>query len=139
MTDRELLEQAARAIGGRLDGATWDEEMRAMRTVSKPTPYGLAWNYWNPLSYDGEALKLAVERRVFHENIGLFDLYFGEETAAGRSEEEATRRAIVRTVGALGRPALSWCQACGEGVTTFCRGKGGACAKGLKPAGKTAA
>lgn len=29
--------------------------------------------------------------------------------------------------------ALTWCADCGEGVTDFCRGKGGACPHGLPP------
>ena len=36
------------------------------------------------------------------------------------------------------QPTLKWCDQCGEGVTDFCRGKGGKCAYGFKPAGQPA-
>lgn len=57
MTDREMLELAARAAGydfGEYGG-------RPARQVT--TKIGTAWIYWNPLTDDGDALRLAVDLR----------------------------------------------------------------------------
>jgi hypothetical protein len=59
MTDRELLEFAAKAAGLRLDHLSG----RVVRREADGQPV-----YWNPLTDDGDALRLAVKRR-FHINI----------------------------------------------------------------------
>ena len=98
MSDRELLENAAKAAGissdcfhDRYDH--WDKD-------HAPVLVGRAWN---PLSDDGDALRLAVNLR--HElgtgiaqcfGIGRFDEYKDDPLAA-------TRRAIVRAAAEIGK------------------------------------
>lgn len=91
--DKELLELAAKAAGIWLE---WDGE-RWM------PPH----QHWNPLTNDGDALRLAVKLSI--------DLLFMPEQelvyADGTPEEcrfsddpyAATRRAIVRAAAAIGR------------------------------------
>jgi len=109
MSDRELLELAAKAAGIEVD--CWlDEDPRALTSV------GL----WNPLTNDGDALRLAVKRR-FHINIfsacssegidspGFVEIWCGDcdpihtEYVEGGDYETATRRAIVRAAAEIGR------------------------------------
>jgi hypothetical protein len=101
MTDRELLEAAAKAAG------EWPS----------PEPFEHVLDRWNPLTDDGDALRLAVKlhmrfdvwveaacvtvhcARPAAEIIWLHlseSLYRVEETAA-------TRRAIVRAAAEIGR------------------------------------
>jgi len=102
MTDRELLELAAKAAGITLgsdspwftysdkDGFEWWNE-DARSTTRK----------WNPLGDDGDALRLAVKLHMFDSRWWMdFRL---EETRLNprRSDEEIVRRAIVRTAAAM--------------------------------------
>lgn len=101
-TDRELLEGAARAAGIEID---WDGD-RAL-VVQMFRGHLKNWLDWNPLTDDGDALRLAV-------NLEL-ELWFGcgGLNAGGMTldvEEEygvdpfaATRRAIVRAAYEIGR------------------------------------
>ena len=101
MTDRELLEMAAKAAGitsvgyGRNGIATGR---------NGPCLVG----YWNPLTDDGDALRLAVKLDIsllgdFPQNIvvvafdarRIIEKYDGDQYAA-------TRRAIVRAAAAIG-------------------------------------
>ena len=86
-TDRELLELAAKAAGG-----------------------GFVIGYWNPLTDDGDALRLAVKLRlevdIGHSGIATRTpngikmlMSAGEEPDANA----ATRRAIVRTAAEIGK------------------------------------
>lgn len=94
MTDRELLEKAARLVG------EWPS----------PEPFEHVLRRWNPLTDDGDALRLAVACGI--------DLGFGnDKVIAGDHQERythrangaatdadrstATRRAIVRAAAAL--------------------------------------
>jgi hypothetical protein len=101
MTDRELLELAAKAAGR---GSQWWMES--------------TWNgpdkEWNPLTDDGDALRLAVklELDVFHSHLSVRAVRRGSDelTAirctgafAKMNREEATRRAIVRAAAEIGR------------------------------------
>lgn len=102
MNDRELLELAARAYGAR----------RELMDDGEPFFIGEATDHaWNPLDYDGDALRLAVK---LHLDIQFFE-GFGEiivEHASGnhpQAQEEfcedmqaATRRAIVRAAAEIG-------------------------------------
>jgi len=96
MTDQELLELAAKAAGRdprTIDGHfEWDSG-RCL------TPG------WNPLTDDGDALRLAVKL-----NIPVYP--YDDETSTGTvgvvaknwgSAEENTRRAIVRAAAEIGR------------------------------------
>ena len=107
MTDKELLLLAAKAYGGLVqaepDGDWIHEDSDGNRG---------AW--WNPLTDDGDAFKLAVK-------LGLFIDAYGTSTTVGRVIDErslavvtldekhcddpyaATRRAIVRAAAEIGR------------------------------------
>jgi hypothetical protein len=94
MTDRELLEAAAKAAG--------------LRVNFHPTA---SYN-WNPLTDDGDALRLAVKLRL-DVKINDFDTLcygpnFGTRSAAETHADytdpcAATRRAIVRAAAEIGR------------------------------------
>jgi hypothetical protein len=92
MTDRELLEAAAKAAGIEVD--CWlDEDPRAVTSV------GL----WNPLTDDGDALRLAVKLDLTVMIGAVRDV--SGQLFLDKSEDdlEATRRAIVRAAAAIGR------------------------------------
>lgn len=104
MTDRELLELAAKAAGyeWRKDIAKKRSELGeiALWIVS---PMKTAWN---PLDDDGDALRLAVKMYMFDGS--LFERFLAirlEETRRNpaRSDEEITRRAIVRVFAEIGK------------------------------------
>ena len=112
MTDRELLEAAAKAV----NGGAW-------HPLTHDTPSGK----WNPLDDDGDALRLAVKLRIdlslwintvsvtakthigAGRGISLFD--DAKRTANDHAEPfgddpyAATRRAIVRAAAAMGEKA----------------------------------
>jgi hypothetical protein len=99
MTDRELLEAAAKAAGIEVD--CWlDEDPRAVTSV------GL----WNPLVNSGDAFELYVKLRLWvgqHEDgVTVSDLYARFtviEEDHGTDGLAATRRAIVRAAAAIGK------------------------------------
>lgn len=117
-TDRELLELAAKAAG--LDAA-WEEwrtaHIGAFKTIKHERHEGLKIDgkSWNPLTDDGDALRLAVKLRMRVstptsdtdcEIAGRGDIRVAHVNAY--SEDEildnftATRRAIVRAAAAIG-------------------------------------
>jgi len=90
VNDKELLELAAKAVGG----------------MSEDIDCAI----WNPLTDDGDALRLAVKLRI------CFGPNFDEDTAVAFGREgrnicepygtdpyAATRRAIVRAAAAIGK------------------------------------
>jgi hypothetical protein len=104
MTDREMLELAAKAAGLRLD----ELDGRIVRREIDGQPV-----YWNPLIDDRDAMRLAVKLRLelrfldmdhtigpprvtFHNVAGLVELI-------GTDPYAATRRAIVRAAAEIGR------------------------------------
>ena len=114
MTDRELLEMAAKAAGLRVK--TWDGHTGVMCAIDNDR-YG---RMWMPLTDDGDALRLAVKlglcitqypiyaepkhsvlvkrpqlRDDDRERIEEIAVYNGDPYAA-------TRRAIVRAAAAIG-------------------------------------
>ena len=107
MTDRELLELAAKVAGiGLLD---WSEISEAYRTT---TPM----HHWNPLTDDGDALRLACDLglRVYpiaRTSSGAACSAVGSVTCERLSEvsdasldtRTATRRAIVRAAAEIAR------------------------------------
>ena len=108
MTDRELLEAAAKAAGLKIHAAR-----QAERDEEGCASAGL-WivngsTCWNPLTDDGDALRLAVRLRLvlFLEipRIGIGPRMDGPEVYVDEGENEyaATRRAIVRAAAELGR------------------------------------
>lgn len=92
MTDRELLERAAKAAG--VDVIEWDGNL------IHNTGNQYVIRVWNPLTDDGDALRLAAKLylweavRLAHRDVSAdVDIY------------AATRRAIVRAAAAIGEQA----------------------------------
>jgi len=113
MQDRELLERAAKAAGKTLadpidsyipSGGLWVIGRKGMDEV------------WNPLTNDGDALRLAVKLKMGVEMSGSgcevrFDDQKGDEGClvqdlgddGSLSELQAARRAIVRAAAEIGK------------------------------------
>ena len=106
MTDKELLELAAKAAGieggfvGDVFALDWADEQ----------------DYWNPLTNDGDALRLAVKLsiRIYRNNesgyttcdyvcLGKYSDDFIEFDNASEDQYAATRLAIVRAAAEIGR------------------------------------
>lgn len=95
-TDRELLELAAKAAG--FDFITQNNADRV-------------YNYWNPLTDDGDALRLAVKLHLLINMIALTkeinvfskNVYVSVREPEGNDPYAATRRAIVRAAAAIGK------------------------------------
>jgi hypothetical protein len=101
MSDRELLEAAAKASGITL------QRMRADGYFDTLEPPGI----WNALQDDGDALRLAVKLRIqtepwIHGDSACARAAVGEvlidEPHYGEDPDSATRRAIVRAAAAIG-------------------------------------
>jgi hypothetical protein len=104
MTDRKMLELAAKAAGIRLE---WDGDPRDWQ----PMYYeGKTYHVWNPLTNDGDAFRLEVKLKL--------NIEFGERNQHEwphivwvapcfeplRSDPYAdTRRAIVRAAAEIGK------------------------------------
>lgn len=114
MSDRELLELAAKAAG--ISGG-WGDKLDYHNGEVDLTDYwvldGEELYFWNPLVDDGDALRLAVELemqlRILHKE-NQVSVYGSPE---GRVDERvtgdpfaATRRAIVRVAAEIGRNML---------------------------------
>ena len=110
MTDRELLEAAAKACG--IDGAYgvasddyyYDGNVEGILTI---LPDGQSY-VWNPLTDDGDALRLAVKLELQLDLRHSFHTVRIYGAADGRIDESgdplaATRRAIVRAAAAIGK------------------------------------
>ena len=101
MTDNELLQLAAKAAGIEVD----EDGSPFLRIVSEE--FGNCCDDWNPLTDDGDALRLAVKLQMV---VGIYptktnvtaDGVFLEEFH-GNDPFSATRRAIVRAAAELGR------------------------------------
>ena len=105
MTDRELLELAAKAAGLKhvdYSGIDYDGRLGIVLVDE----IGRHCSDWNPLADDGDALRLAVKLEI--------DIFFGANYVIARGSvqmptvnntndpDAATRRAIVRAAAALG-------------------------------------
>ena len=106
-TDRELLEMAAKAAGHTL---TWGEkyivgddvvDCSDMPYVVSGDPDVADW-HWDPLSDDGDALRLAVKLFLWE---AVRDGY--QHVDSDNDFYAATRRAIVRAAAEIGRSMLS--------------------------------
>ena len=98
MTDREMLERAAKAAG--IIGE-WDDVYRAL--VVRRYYTGIVAEVWNPLTDDGDALRLAVALRVNIEHEVRPETVWAND--AGETYEDdpntATRRAITRAAASM--------------------------------------
>ena len=112
MTDRELLEAAARAAGYSVrwvDAPTsFNYEGFRIKT-GKKVPAGFDEELrWNPLTDDGDALRLAVKLRlVVHQVLPSGATASGDEGYVSYHDHNgdpyaATRRSIVRAAAAMG-------------------------------------
>jgi hypothetical protein len=105
MNDCELLEKAAKAAG-------YKETRQFSDTCFQVRRPDTLWDDWNPLTDDGDALRLAVKLRlevcIWSQGCSVCettdDEPFGKELADERGEDHyaATRRAIVRAAAAVG-------------------------------------
>ena len=101
MTDKELLELAAKAAG-------FSSPYEAMQSIGKPVSL---YSEWNPLNDDGDALRLAVKLKLQLQIIGLYDDEVGcydlgeieHFEKHGDDPYAATRRAIVRAAAEIGK------------------------------------
>ena len=115
MTDRELLELAAKAHGS----LEYVAELDAWINIE---PDGSRCAWWHPLTDDGDAFRLAVKLRMgihyetqFHadEMTDVVEVFYmrdedGSTTRCimqelGADADAATRRAIVRAAAEIGR------------------------------------
>ena len=103
MTDKEMLELAAKAAG-------YDETRTCIDTIFWVLTDSDDWHPWNPLSDDGDALRLAVKLNlwVHVEKYGASarkagGAWIGCESHIHGGIEQATRRAIVRAAAEIGK------------------------------------
>ena len=99
MNDKELLELAAKAAGYDKTRTCVDEWFWVLTDDND-------WHPWNPLSDDGDALRLAVKLSLLFDLPEIYEsvraLYY-EELNNDLRPSEATRRAIVRAAAEIGR------------------------------------
>ena len=102
MTDRELLEMAAKSAGIEYDADSSKPNpisgvFFGLWLVIQGEPYQGQRRYWNPLTDDGDALRLAVKLSidVSQAQVDYWDKHSNDPYAA-------TRRAIVRAAAMLG-------------------------------------
>lgn len=101
-TDRELLELAARAAG--IARSQWDYDwVRGLGHMVCRS------DMWNPITHDGDALRLAVDLSFdLNINPGRIEVFSGDlddcvsEPVIDGNVRSATRRAIVRAAAAIG-------------------------------------
>ena len=109
MTDRELLEQAAKAAG--MEG---EYLPLGIRTYEPPHWSEDLGEFWNPLTDDGDALRLAVKLNIViwecaQYNCALVEVRYGNasgeltEPIVDNDPYAATRRAIVRAAAEIGK------------------------------------
>ncbi|CPQ35043.1 hypothetical protein [Bordetella pertussis] len=109
-TDRELLELAAKAAGmGVWPGTGFQAHMLFTRPAKADPDGKVAGIEWNPLTDDGDALRLAVKLRlwVHVDDYGGSarrpgDTWFGCAAHKYGGIEAAPRRAIVRAAAEIG-------------------------------------
>jgi len=119
MTDKELLENAAKAAG--IDGqyASLDEFPDWMTCHDGEGIYFTGSQAWNPLTDDGDALRLAVKLSQMEGGLalclnsrlnsyGFAQCYTNENTVSPTEDMShdpyaATRRAIVRAATEIGK------------------------------------
>lgn len=111
MNDRELLELAAKAVGGLLASHTINKSsLTLQKSIKYFIRFGGIQKPWNPLEHDGDALRLAVKLGLLVHGtdspttvwcqVGECPDAFLE--AAKPDPYAATRRAIVRAAAYIG-------------------------------------
>jgi hypothetical protein len=102
MTDRELLELAAKAAGY----LNWTPSASGLH-IETGSHKGSSGFYWNPLIDDADAFRLAVKLRMDLMLYSTTKSAFikGQQYAEkeGNDPYAATRRAIVRAAAEIGR------------------------------------
>lgn len=111
MGDRELLESAAKAAGIGL--ISWTDVYDACDEITACFLIHPCAEPWNPLTDDGDALRLAVklglEMGFKRSGYGVWvnqpwlNVQAAEDATMGYSIAEATRRAIVRAAAEIGK------------------------------------
>ncbi|TDX30783.1 hypothetical protein DFO67_10438 [Modicisalibacter xianhensis] len=119
MTDRELLEKAAKAAG--MQHMRWSGPLGMVRMLdpSRPESTGSIGDYWNPLEDDGDALRLLTALRLEikflegfkqvvcrrdedRENFAIHGIAGYGQGAGPEPTDENIRRAIVLAAAAMG-------------------------------------
>jgi len=101
MTDRELLELAARAAGGISAGIKFSYRYNQFFTGYDTKTQR---KVWNPLTDDRDALRLAVKLNIINTRASgyewpIFDMFVRDND----NPYAATRRSIVRAAAEIGR------------------------------------
>ena len=103
MSDREMLEFAAKAAG--IDahwGDGWQSHMM-FRALPRPNSPLVANVEWNPITDDGDALRLMVKLHLIYGiNTDILNHYLALELPSD-DPLAATRRAIVRAAAEIGK------------------------------------
>jgi hypothetical protein len=118
MTDREMLELAAKAAGIKVptkEDYPWAyiDERGIHRDISSGGD-GSRMSHWNPLVSDGDAFRLAVKLKLdiefdaesaypYHVLVEQYDLGLGFREDLLNDPYAATRLAIVRAASEIGR------------------------------------
>jgi hypothetical protein len=111
MTDRELLEAAAKAAGMDVHwGSGWESDYM-FRRIPRPSSPLVTNVRWDPITDSGDAFELAVKLRLTvncsYDDVALCGQEFTQkEVFLERNGEDplaATRRAIVRAAAELGK------------------------------------
>ena len=100
MSDRELLELAAKAAG-----------IEVTAIVADGIPHRFGGGYWNPLTDDGDALRLAVKCEIAINPWAGKTVCWHEDSKVINHEKHdcnddpcaATRRAITHAAAEIGR------------------------------------
>ncbi len=96
MTDRELLELAAKA-------AQYEISAHQNRKINRDLLFILGGKNWNPLNDDAAAFQLMVELELFDIDECLVNLAIKENDSQHINKSKATRRAIVMAAAEIGK------------------------------------
>jgi hypothetical protein len=107
-SDRELLERAAKAAGYDFRGGETFKRPGIEALTYIAGDHAGAWEWWNPLTDDGDAFRLAVKLMMavyVNESLSAVDtriegVPWAQEPHNG-DPYAATRRAIVRAAAAM--------------------------------------
>ena len=101
MSDREMLELAAKAAGVEL--IQMPPGVYRNATGAKPENNAFGLPTWNPITDNGDALRLAVNLHLHYGiNTDILNHYLALELPSDEPLA-ATRRAIVRAAAEIGR------------------------------------